>query len=80
MVLSRVLWGTMNTPAPSTISTAAALGTIFAHMGQMADLQEVIIHTRSSLELYPPGHPDRSSPLANFAIVLHYHTLKQVKR
>lgn len=63
----------MNTPAPSTISTAAALGTIFAHMGQMADLQEVIIHTRSSLELYPPGHPDRSSPLANFAIVLHYH-------
>ena len=42
----------------------------FRHSSQHEDLDEAISLYHDALKLHPVDHPDRSSPLNNFAVVL----------
>ncbi|KZP19143.1 hypothetical protein FIBSPDRAFT_828515 [Athelia psychrophila] len=52
--------------SPSIIS-AIKLCTRFQQSGQMADLEQAIIHQQDALELHPPGNPNRPTSLNNLA-------------
>ena len=62
------------------MNLAFCLSTSYDQLGALGDLEQVIILQRESLELCPPGHPDRSSSLNNLATYLwtRYNQLSAV--